>query len=69
MLTEITRKVLSYCEIPEELTESHWISDHSCDCYIEYTIPFGIIQSNLNKWITKTYPELIGTTFLIHIDY
>lgn len=35
MLETITKKVVSYCEIPEELTEHSWLSEKSTDSYIE----------------------------------
>jgi hypothetical protein len=68
MIEEINYKCISYCEIPEEITEGTWISDHSCDCYITYRFNQDS-SSNLDLWLIKNYPELMDTTFMIHIDY
>ena len=37
-LERINKLVVSYCEIPEKLTEGHWISENSCDSYVEVHI-------------------------------
>jgi hypothetical protein len=70
MLEEITRKVVSYCEIPEEITENHWISENSSDTYVEYSLNSDLkySKSELDLWLEETYPELIDTTFFIHLD-
>lgn len=73
-MEEITRKVVSYCEIPQELTEKHWIQDSPCDVYVPYSLHLGSpahprIFEGMDKWIAETYPELINTTFLIYMDY
>ena len=68
-------KVLSYCEIPEDLTEGHYISENHCDSYVEYTVTPKTEQHKydddfgIDNWIIDTYPELVGKTILIHIDY
>ena len=70
MLNEITRKIVSYCEIPEELTEKHWISEHGCGVYIDWSLNLDPkTDDDISAWIREEYPELIGTTFLIDIDY
>ena len=77
-LKTITKKVISYCEIPEDLTQSHWISENQPGCYVEYSLPKeaktpesegGGEDSKLSAWIRKTYPELAGDDFLIERDY
>lgn len=77
-MKKINMKVVSYCEIPEKLTESHWISENSCNCYVPYSLPKEAItkeedgggqDSPLSAWIRKEYPELAGTDFLIEMDY
>lgn len=70
MLEEITKKVLSYCEIPQEITDESWISQYQNGCYVIYSLEKD--NSNygeLEKWIASNYPELIGTEFLIDLDY
>lgn len=75
MLKEETFKILSYCDIPEELTSNHWISDFNSNVYIEYTIVNKEEQIDYNddfsidNWILEKHPELENTTILIHIDY
>ena len=70
-LEEITRKVVSYCEIPQGLTEGHWISENSCDSYVEYELPENPedLEGRLEMWLFAEYPELKGTKFFIHLDY
>lgn len=69
-LEQITRQVLSYCEIPEEIDKG-WIEENSSDCYINYTISSDpkYSRTELDDWIAETYPELIDTEFFIHLDY
>lgn len=71
MLQEKTYKILSYCGIPEDITEHHWISENSCDSYVEYSVTNDPIYetSLLDEWIKENYPELIDTKFLICLDY
>ncbi len=66
MLQEINKKVLSYCVIPKELSQDAWFSDYMNGCYVNYSLG---TESELDDWIAKTYPELIGIEFLIEIDY
>ena len=68
-LATITGKVVSYCEIPEELTEDHWISDYPPDAYVQVHIE-GEDEDKVSKWILNKYPELKDEDyFFIHIDY
>jgi len=70
MLKEITRKVVSYCDIPEDIDKG-WLDDLGCDVYTEYSLSSDpkFSKTELDEWLEKTYPELIDTEFLIHIDY
>lgn len=66
----ITRKVVSYCEIPEDIQKPSWLEEVSCDTYVECHIHGDEPDSELEKWLLKTYPELKKEkAFLIHIDY
>lgn len=75
-LKEITRKVLSYCDIPEDVAgTSTALGEGSCDSYIEYEVIPKSEQGKydddftLGNWIIKNYPEVEGTKILIHLDY
>ena len=68
--------VISYCDIPEEITENNIIlSEVSCDVYVKINIISKKDQlkydSNfdLENWIIETYPEVEGKEVLIHVDY
>lgn len=72
----ITRKLLSYCEIPEEITnESYLLAEASNDCYVEYEVLGKEEQKkfsdnfDLANWILSEYPECENEKILIHIDY
>ena len=65
----ITRNVISYCDIPEEITEDNSrLNEVAGDCYIDYTIDTNN-PNELDKWFMENHPELVGYTFLIEIDY
>ena len=69
---EIKGKVVSYCEIPEELTEGHWISEYMSGCFVQCHIADDrdVELSPLDKWLIETYPELQDEEyFFIEIDY
>lgn len=70
-MEEITRKVVSYCEIPEEFTQNCWLSDMSPDCYVDYEMQeMEHLRSDVDNWIWENYPELRGgVKFFINIDY
>lgn len=75
-LKEITRKVISYCDIPEKIAqENSRLSETSCDVYVEYEVTSAQSQEgyddnfDLDNWIIENYPELEGQKVLIHIDY
>ncbi len=70
-IVTMTKQVISYCDIPEELTEDHHISEYQPDCYVNYRILPDEPENEdpLDAWIRKTYPKLIGVSFLIEMDY
>lgn len=64
----ITKKVISYCAIPQELTEKEWFSKYQNGCFVEVHIDDE--DSPINTWFKENYPELINEeSFLIEIDY
>lgn len=69
MLETITKKVISYSEIPEELTENSWLSEKSngfYECHLDNVEPFKL----LDEWFLENYPELFEEeSFFIKIDY
>jgi len=70
-LKQITKKVISYYAIPEELTEGHWISEYMNGCFVECHLD-GEDESDdkLDAWFLANYPELAEEdSFLIEIDY
>ena len=71
-LVTITGKVVSYCEIPEELTEDHWVSDYPPDAYVQVHIEQEGEEEmdKISEWIVEKYPELMDEDFFfIHVDY
>ena len=67
-LKQITGKVVSYCEIPEEITEGHWISEYMNGCFVQVHLEDD--DDALSNWLKETYPELIDEeAFYIEIDY
>jgi len=76
MLEEINCKVISYCDIPEEIREDNLsLNEVSPDVYVKYNITSKIEQKKfddnfeLDNWIISQHPELEGKDILIHIDY
>lgn len=76
MVTEINCKVLSYCDIPEDIaSENSSINEVSNDCYVKYNVTSKKEQKkysdnfDLANWIIEQHPELEGKDVLIHIDY
>ena len=67
----ISLPVISYCEIPQELTEDSWISENSPDSYVIYSMQeLEHLRSPMDNWIWEEYPELRESErFFIHIDY
>lgn len=76
-MKEITMKVVSYCEIPEEIaSQDALLQELPCDVYTDYMLPSRqqlddkvYDLDELDEWLINTYPELIGTRFLIEMDY
>lgn len=75
-LKEIKRKVLSYCDIPEIISEDSPVLKYaSNDVYVEYEVTSTEEQKkfsdnfDLANWIISEYPELEGEKIFIHIDY
>jgi hypothetical protein len=69
LLTNI--KYISYKEIPKHISCDHWITTETTTAsYVEFTLSVdSSVDDKVCAWIRQTYPELIGTKFLIHIDY
>lgn len=47
MLETITKKVISYSEIPEELTKNSWLSEKSngfYECHLDNVEPFELLD-------------------------
>jgi len=61
-----TYKIVSYCELDEDITNDHWINENSPDSYVEYEI---INDDDLSKTILEKYNVEIGEIVLIYIDY
>ena len=71
-LVTITGKVVSYCEIPEELTEDSWVSNYPPDAYVQVHIAQEGEEEmdEISEWIVEKYPELMDEDFFfIHVDY
>ena len=69
-LERINKLVVSYCEIPQELTEGHWINENSCDSYVEVHLEDEGNRDDLDNWLIENYPELLEEeSFFIHLDY
>lgn len=68
-MKEIKGKVVSYCEIPEELTENHWLNDYSPGCYVMAHIDESE-DDLVSKWLLENYPDLKDEEyFFVEIDY
>jgi len=67
-LKTINKKVVSYCKIPQGITDRHYISEASCDSYIDYSLE-DVGEDTISDWIRENYPELENEEFLIHINY
>ena len=71
-MVSIAGKVVSYCEIPEELTEGHWLRDYYPDSYVQVDVQEDDTEAmdEVSEWIVNKYPELKEEKFFfIHIDY
>jgi len=68
-LKTITKKVVSYSEIPKELTINHWITQvediERIEVHIDDEEP-----DELTSWLIEKYPELKDEeSFFIHMDH
>ena len=72
-LKTITKKVVSYCEVPEGIIpEDHWVNHYGCDAYVEVHMEDEDSEDPdpLDTWLRTTYPELVDEeSFFIHLDY
>lgn len=73
---ELNIKVISYCDIPEEISNTCWyLNEASPDSYIAIDITSRDKQTQyaddftLHNYIIDQNPELEGLRILIHIDY
>jgi len=67
-LKTITKKVVSFSEIPKELTTNHWINQiediERVEVHIDDEEPDA-----LTSWLIENYPELKDEeSFFIHMD-
>lgn len=71
-LKTITKLVVDYSEIPSELTQNHWLNEHTDVEYYEVHIELdedGSSDDPLQDWLAATYPELVDeNSFYIHMD-
>jgi len=68
-LKTITKLVVSYSEIPKELTANHWINQvediERIEVHIDDEEP-----DPLTSWLIDNYPELKDEeSFFIHMDH
>lgn len=70
-LKELNLKVVSYCDIPEKIGYNHPVlMEFSCGVFVPWSLPTDNSQDDdLDVWLRTEYPELIGTDFLIEMDY
>lgn len=77
-LESLSLKVVSYCEIPEEIADNHsYLQESTCDCYVKHKVteieerPNYSDDWDLDDWLLDTYRDEIhpGDEILIHIDY
>jgi hypothetical protein len=62
--------IVSYCDIPQELTEKSYLKEYTSDSYVEHVLTHEQkVDDDLDDWLRGKYPELAGTSFLIHLDY
>jgi len=67
-LKTITKKVVSFSEIPSEITRHHWINQiediERVEVHIDDEEP-----DELTSWLIENYPELQEEeSFFIHMD-
>lgn len=71
MSARINMRVISYCSIPEEITEKEeWLQDYPSNCLVTYSVMFDKdARSELDNWIVENHPDLEKEEFLIEMDY
>ena len=67
-MKEIKGKVVSYCDIPEELIPT-WLDEYPSGVYIEVHIDESEGLDALEMWLIGEYPGIEEETFYIEIDY
>lgn len=65
----IEGRVVSYCDIPEELVAGTWLEEYQPGCYIECHIDEEEEMNELDNWLISNYPGIEKETFFIEIDY
>lgn len=69
-LKTITKKVLSYSEIPTNIEKPNFIEEAENGSFIECHLDDSTLNNELDDWILKNYPELKDEeSFFIEIDY
>jgi hypothetical protein len=66
MIKNINKKVLELKEIPLDIQLPDWLENKYEHAYIECHLDETYNETELSKWIMKTYPELLEDSFLIH---
>ena len=68
-LKQITKFVVSYCEIPESIEKPNWLMEHMCGAFVECHID-DEDNDELTVWLLSNYPELEHEdSFFIELDY
>lgn len=67
-LKQINGRVISYCEIPEELIPN-WLKEFPTGCYVEVHLDTLDGVGLLDIWFKENYPGIEDETFYIEIDY
>lgn len=69
-LKTITKKVLNYSEIPNNIDVPEFIVNADDGLLIECHLDDSTLNDELDDWILKNYPELKDEeSFFIEIDY
>lgn len=65
----ISGKVVTYSDIPVELTADKWFEGFSKGCYVECHVDELDARDELDNWLIENYPGIENETFFIEIDY
>lgn len=69
-LKRVNKYVVSYCDIPQDITKGHWINENYCNSYVEVHLDDEPTDDLLDNWLMEHYPELKDEeSFFIHLDY